>query len=121
MAGNPANGATLRAPYYSRSQLERGAGIYDELCASCHGRSLDDGQFGPALKGASFANTWAGRSLGALGSFLQQRMPPGAEGRMTLGQYTDVLAYLLSVNGVAAGSNELPADSKAWNAIAMPQ
>jgi PQQ-dependent dehydrogenase (methanol/ethanol family) len=119
--GSPAEVAALQAPYYSRTQVQHGARAYDEFCASCHGRSLNDGQFGPPLKGTSFERAWAGRSLGALGSFLQQRMPPGAEGSMTLEEYTDLLAYLLSVNGVPAGDNDLPADSNAWNGMAMPQ
>jgi mono/diheme cytochrome c family protein len=120
-AGPSAEVPALQAPYYSRAQMGRGARMYDELCANCHGRSLNDGQVGPPLKGASFESDWAGRSLGALGSFLQQRMPPGAEGRMTLEEYTDLLAYLLNVNGVAAGSNDLPADSNAWNGMAIPR
>ena len=113
--------ARLQAPYCSTAQVEHGTRIYEELCANCHGRSLDDGQFGPPLKGASFERDWAGRSLGALGSFVQQRMPPGAVGSMTLKQDTDLLAYLLSVNGVEAGSNDLPAESKAWDGMTIPQ
>jgi len=119
-AGSSTEVPALLTPYYSKAQLAHGVRLYGELCANCHGRSLNDGQFGPPLKGASFESTWAGRSLGALGSFLQQRMPPGAEGRMTLEEYTDLLAYLLSVNGVEAGSNDLPADSNAWNAMVIP-
>lgn len=111
----------LQAPYYSSAQVARGARIYNELCANCHGRSLNDGQFGPPLKGAAFASDWAGRSLGALGSYMQQRMPPGAAGRMTLEEDAATLAFLLNANGVQAGSRDLPADSNAWNAIAMPQ
>ena len=111
----------LQAPYYSSAQVGRGARIYNELCANCHGRSLNDGQFGPPLKGAPFESDWAGRSLGALGSYLQQRMPPGAAGQMTLEEYAATLAFLLNANGVGAGSSDLPADSNAWNAIAMPQ
>src|SRR5665213_43894 len=107
--------SALQTPYYSKAQLQHGTRIYDELCASCHGPSLNDGQFGPPLKGASFASHWTGRSLGALGNFLQQRMPPGAVGRMTLEEYTDILAYLLTANGVEAGSSDLPTDSNAWN------
>jgi polar amino acid transport system substrate-binding protein len=120
-AGSSAELLALQTPYYLRPQAEHGERIYGELCASCHGRNLDDGQFGPPLKGTSFESTWAGRSLGALGSFVRQRMPPGSEGRMTLEEYTDILAYLIGVNGVPAGHDELPADSNAWNAIAMPQ
>jgi len=120
-AGPPAQVPALQAPYYSSAQVGHGAHLYDDFCANCHGRSLNDGQFGPPLKGASFKSAWAGRSLGALGTFLQQRMPPGAEERVTLEQYTDILAYLLSANGVEAGSNDLPADGNAWNAMAMPR
>jgi mono/diheme cytochrome c family protein len=113
--------SALQTPYYSKAQVQHGTRIYDELCASCHGPSLNDGQFGSPLKGASFESDWTGRSLGALGNFLQQRMPPGAVGRMTLEEYTDILAYLLSANGVEAGSSDLPTDSNAWNEMAMPQ
>lgn len=108
----------LPAPYFSSAQAERGAGLFGELCAGCHGSGLDDGQFGPPLRGASFASHWSGQPLSALGSYLQQRMPPAAPGRLSLEAYTDLLAYLLSQNGLASGTRDLPADSRSWEALA---
>src|SRR5690348_18497231 len=47
---------------YSAGQSAQGKAAYDQNCASCHGRTLDNGQFGPALRGSTFNMNWAGRS-----------------------------------------------------------
>src|SRR5437879_2150177 len=48
---------------YTPAQAERGEAAYIEHCESCHGRSLDDGPFAPALKGVEFRQKWVIRSM----------------------------------------------------------
>ena len=42
------------APVYTTAQAALGQTAYRTSCASCHGDNLDDGAFGPALKGVAF-------------------------------------------------------------------
>ncbi len=42
------------APVYTAAQAALGQGAYATSCASCHGANLDDGAFGPPLKGVTF-------------------------------------------------------------------
>jgi mono/diheme cytochrome c family protein len=42
------------APVYTTAQAALGQAAYRASCASCHGDSLDDGAFGPPLKGVAF-------------------------------------------------------------------
>ena len=108
----------LTPPSYAQAQADRGADVYSNNCASCHGEHLNDGAFARALTGAAFRREWNGKTLGALGRFILSQMPPGKAGQLTQDQYTDVIAFLLSANGVTAGGSDLPADPGAWEHLA---
>ncbi len=96
------------APLYTAAQASAGAEVFTQSCAMCHGSQLEGGM-GPALAGASFAS--AGNKIGDIYGVITQQMPETAPGSLTAAQYTDVLAYILSKNGYAAGSAALdPAD-----------
>ncbi len=88
-------------------QASRGKAVYDDNCASCHGGNLDDGQFGPPLRGSAFKTHWSSQSGDALFSYIAARMPPTAPAGLSNRAYSDVEAYILRANGVAAGSSEL--------------
>src|SRR5688572_19628891 len=45
---------TLLAPSFTTAQATAGRSTYTQDCASCHGANLDDGAFGPALRGPEF-------------------------------------------------------------------
>jgi alcohol dehydrogenase (cytochrome c) len=99
-AGGPAVSITV-------AQANRGKSVYDDNCASCHGANLDDGQFGPALRGTAFKGRWSGQSADALYSYISAKMPPSAAGGLTDKAYADAEAYILQANGVAPGGSEL--------------
>jgi alcohol dehydrogenase (cytochrome c) len=101
--------ASGSAPSFTAAQAGRGSAAYATSCANCHGSSLDDGEFGPALKGASFHQQWAAQSPAALFSYMQQKMPPASPGQLSAQTYADLEAYLLQANGVAPGASELSA------------
>src|ERR1700722_3137826 len=89
------------------AQASRGKAVYDDNCASCHGANLDDGEFGPLLRGPAFKNRWSGQSADALFSYIATKMPPSAPAGLSDRAYSDVEAYILRTNGVAVGSKEL--------------
>ena len=53
---------------YTDAQADRGRTAYRTSCASCHGPNLDDGPFGPPLKGIDFRSKW--------GSGLRESLDP---------------------------------------------
>ncbi len=99
-AGGPAVSLTA-------AQAGRGKAVYDDSCANCHGANLDDGQFGPPLRGSVFKMHWSAQSADALFSYIATKMPPSSPGGFTDRSYSDVEAYILRANGVATGDKEL--------------
>jgi hypothetical protein len=94
---------------FTEKQAQRGRIAYVKGCASCHGRHLNDGQFGPPMKGAVFAAHWSNQSPEALRSLMVQRVPPASPGSLDSRTYTDIEAHLLLENGGKAGATELVA------------
>jgi len=98
---------------FTAAQANRGKAVYDDSCANCHGANLDDGQFGPPLRGLAFKMHWSTQSPSALFTYIATKMPPSSPGGFTDRSYSDVEAYILRGNGVVAGNTELaPARSQ---------
>src|SRR6478735_7622311 len=72
----PAKPTTGVLVEYTAGQSAQGKAAYDQNCGSCHGRTLDNGQFGPALRGATFNMNWAGGTVGDLVQYMSMKMPP---------------------------------------------
>jgi alcohol dehydrogenase (cytochrome c) len=96
---------------FTAPQATRGQTVYLESCAACHGPHLNDGQFGPPLKGPAFKTRWHDQPPEGLWSAIIKRMPPASPGSLDSRAYTDVEAYLLQENGERAGTAELKASS----------
>ena len=96
-------------PSFTAAQEERGQTAYANGCANCHGTNLDDGEFGPALKGITFQQKWGPQSPAAFFSYMVQKMPPANPGQLGSQTYADLEAYILQANGVAPGAAELTA------------
>jgi len=87
---------------YSQGQAERGREIYAYNCQSCHTPSSHTGPV--------FVTAWGGRPLLDLFGFIRENMPQNDPGILSNKEYAQVLAYLLQMNGMPAGSDELPPD-----------
>src|SRR5580698_8115042 len=109
-----------QAVVYTAAQAAQGKAAYSQNCESCHGANLDDGQFGPPLKGAAFNRQWGGKPADAVFTYMSTRMPPGNAGSLGNPAYAAVLAYLVESNGGHAGALELPTDAKLLAAMLMP-
>jgi len=103
---------------FTDQQARRGQAVYAESCALCHGRHLNDGQFGPPVKGSAFEAHWRDQSPEALWAVIFKRMPPASPGSLDSRAYTDVEAYLLRENGGTAGAAELAVSNAAMTAAA---
>ena len=66
---------------------------------------------GPDLTGPSFLSNWGSQTAAALYEYVRAEMPPGLGGSLPSGTYLSIVAYLLQVNGHAAGPQALTADA----------
>jgi cytochrome c len=97
----------IRSMRLTAEQASRGKAVYDDNCGNCHGTNLDNGEFGPPLRGSAFKMRWASQSANALFTYIATKMPPAAPAGLSNHAYTDVEAYILRANGVAISSSEL--------------
>src|SRR5438477_644910 len=95
---------------FTAAQAERGKEAYGANCASCHAKDLA-GQAGPPLQGQMFMDNWREDSVKVLYGYISTRMPQRAAGKLPEQTYLDILAHILSVNMLPAGSAELKADA----------
>lgn len=100
---------SVRAGAYSAAQAARGREIYLMNCASCHTAASHTGPV--------FAARWEGQTLWELYRYVSTSMPKSEPGSLTPREYTRVVAYLLRMNDLPAGPDDLPADSTALKRI----
>jgi PQQ-dependent dehydrogenase (methanol/ethanol family) len=106
---------------YTAAQSAHGRELYGQHCAGCHGDSLE-GAAAPPLAGAPFVAAWGlpTRNVDDLFYILRSSMPRPNMGSLDLAEYVDILAYILSRNGVPAGPAALTADPERLSAIRIP-
>ena len=109
----------LAIPSYTDAQAAQGKTAFDRSCASCHGANLDDGEFGPPLKGAEFRLRWGAQPLDTLLTHMKT-MPPAAPNSLGDDVYTQVLAFIARENGVIAGARALSSDPATLRSAALP-
>ena len=102
---------------YTEAQANEGAALFKTHCVTCHGDSLTGGEQVPALRGVSFGATWEGVPLADLFERMRKTMPPGKGGIVTRSEYASILAYLLKMNGMPAGSATLASEQTALTSI----
>ena len=93
---------------YLDDQAVAGQEVYEQRCASCHGYNLEGFELAPSLSGNFFSRRWGDGTVDALARNVQ-RMPPNETG-LSEEEAANVLSYILSRNGIGAGSLALPAD-----------
>ena len=103
-------GKSVNDGVYSADQAKRGAVMYTEQCATCHGDNLEGSGPMPPLAGKDFLANWQGKSVGDLFEKVTTTMPATAPGSLTPAQGADVVGYMISKSGYPAGMADL--DSK---------
>ncbi|HEY2376677.1 MAG TPA: cytochrome c [Gemmatimonadaceae bacterium] len=93
---------------YTSGQASRGADAYAALCTSCHTAATHTG--------VAFQK-WDGHSLSELYRYISTMMPKNEPGSLEPEQYADLLAYLLKLNQMPVGPNELPTDTTVLGTI----
>ena len=96
------SGSTL-AGVYTDEQASRGKDVYAGACRSCHTPA--------SHTGATFNKWWRGKQLSDLFVFVSTRMPKNDPGSLAPEDVADVMAYLLKMNAMPVGKDELPPDA----------
>jgi len=105
---------------FTEEQAERGEESYQSICAACHGEQLRASDpNAPDLRDMFFTINWVGQSVGDKFDRIHTTMPPGAGGTLQRDMVVDIVAFILSFNGVPAGDEELPADREYLDQIAI--
>ena len=100
-----------QAATFSADQAARGKEIFDRQCAECHHMTLKGSGHGPELAGPNFMAKWQNQAVSDLITFTSRTMPPSTPGSLPEASYADLVAYMLKVNGAAAGDTALQADT----------
>ncbi len=109
------SGALLVAPHpsaaqsggvYTTAQAQRGAKLFADDCAMCHGQDLSGGA-GPPLAGKAFIGKWSGQTADDVHDVVATQMPLTAPGSLKPDEYLALVAFILSKNGYPAGSAPL--------------
>jgi len=102
---------------FSADQAKRGQTRYRELCASCHGDTLEGGESAPPLAGGEFLSNWNTLSVGDLFDRTRSTMPQSKPGSLSREANAEIIAYLLSANQFPAGKEVLPQSSEVLKEI----
>jgi len=102
---------------FTREQANRGQKAYREECLKCHGENLMGGEAGPALAGNEFMENWNGKTVGSLFETIRKTMPSDDPGNLSIRQYADLVAYVLSENKFPAGQKEIDREVAPLNEI----
>jgi mono/diheme cytochrome c family protein len=96
---------------YIVEQARKGEGLSAAQCVSCHGDGLRGGEAAPPLAGDQFNANWEGVILADLFDRIRTTMPLDKPGSLSRAQTADLVAYMLSLGKIPAGSAALPADA----------
>ena len=89
----------------NQEQAVRGMMVFTKTCVECHTKT--------DVTGADFKIKWHGRPVYDLFDVIHTTMPDDKPGSLTPEQYIDVVAYLVRINGAAAGGAVLVASDTA--------
>jgi mono/diheme cytochrome c family protein len=108
---------TVWSGVYSESQAYRGEKVADKSCIGCHGPKLDGGDSGPKLAGEMFLANWSSQPVSELFAWVLETMPADQPGTLSKEDAAAVLAYILQINKMPAGKQDLPAERDALSSI----
>jgi hypothetical protein len=97
---------------YTNAQADEGFDVYAGMCQSCHaGLGNHVGQV--------FREKWGGYPLSELYNYIAYNMPKNDPGSLSVEDNIRVLAYLLRLNRIPAGTVPLPKDPLALDKILL--
>jgi cytochrome c553 len=118
-ASVPQRAKTVWDSVYSAVQAGRGESSYATTCARCHKASLGGGDEAPALTGSGFLANWNGQTVRDLHDRIRSSMPTDDPGTYKPQLVSDVMAYMLKMNGFPAGAADLSAAADSLKEITI--
>ena len=112
----PTSTQSVRSGVYTKEQAARGEKLYTEMCSQCHGEDLAGREQALPLAGPEFGAVWDRQPISALLSRIRQ-MPPNKPNSLTRPQMVDILSYILSFDGLPAGTTPLSDEQSVWTKI----
>jgi cytochrome c len=97
------SGPSTQDGVYTNEQANRGKNVYLGSCKSCHSPQ--------SHTGATFNKFWRNHPLSDLFSFVATKMPKNDPGSLAPEDAADVVAYLLKMNAMPVGTEELYPDA----------
>jgi quinoprotein glucose dehydrogenase len=113
------SGRSATAGVYNKVQADRGAALFADACARCHGSSMEGLDVAPPLSGPRFLGNYVNQPAAALASRIRASMPLDMPGSLGLQASADLTAAILAANGYPPGDMELPSGSAAQQAITI--
>jgi mono/diheme cytochrome c family protein len=110
---------SIRDGVFTAEQASRGKIAYTGPCDRCHGFKLDgasddpDMLPAPPVAGSKFLRKWNGRTLVSLFDYVRTTMPANNPGYLSEAEVADIVAYMLFMSGMPAGSAALQPDREA--------
>lgn len=117
VAGRAQTAQTVWSGVYSEAQAYRGEKVADKSCIGCHGPRLDGGDSGPKLVGEMFLANWSSQPVSELFDWVLESMPADAPGTLSKDDAAAVLAYILKINKMPPGREDLPGEHDALSRI----
>jgi mono/diheme cytochrome c family protein len=108
-AGQTPGAQSTLSGVYTDEQASRGKDVYAGSCRSCHTPA--------SHTGATFTKWWRGKQLSDLFLYVSTRMPKNDPGSLAPDDVADVMAYLLKMNAMPVGKEELPPDADSLKKI----
>jgi mono/diheme cytochrome c family protein len=93
---------SVLAGVFTSAQATRGQQKYQQSCASCHAVA--------EFSGTTFQRIWNNRPIGDFYEVIATQMPMTAPGSLSPQEYTDIVTYILRLNGYPEGGAELAPD-----------
>jgi mono/diheme cytochrome c family protein len=105
---------------YTAVQAAQGKRVYEQHCLECHGAMTSaTPDMAPLLNDHVFQAAWKARSLAELVDKVRLTMPPNKTGALSPQQLVDLVAYVLSANGLPSGEVALTDDIETLKQIRL--
>ena len=103
---------------FTAEQAKNGESAFQARCASCHGADLHSTDpEAPDLTEGAFRFGWQGKTIANRFEQIRSTMPYGNSGSLDDQTYIDIVAYILSFNGIPAGNQKLEPDVRVLEKI----
>jgi mono/diheme cytochrome c family protein len=96
-----AGGKSTKDGAFTAEQAERGKAVYEKSCGNCHQADFYRERL----------TRFAGKPVGELFEVVSTTMPADNVGGLLTSEYLDTLAYIFSITGSPAGTEELTSDN----------